>query len=302
MATMQTSCKINPFYVLVWFSLVLALASQSDLLLPKAEVLLYHGEPENQVVLVAHKEQKNQNVLLNHRQQRNQNISHQNEDRQQRSQNISHQDEDRKYIFFKHIRKAAGSTVRNYFARIMGKREVKKVTLKDMPREVRLNDKFWTYYEQEWGALDKKCFERDPSTWDNMLTIVTFRDPIERLWSEYWYSARKNAHEWNQEEKQIFVNWLDNHGPTSFNGNVIRSRYYRNFNAMILLGECNCRNPNRWSNLNPLSGVEYILLMTQGEHGWVDVTCQIGQSAILTYPQLLRASRSFKLQQRFMTS
>lgn len=125
------------------------------------------------------------------------------------------------YIFFKHIRKAGGTAVRNYIHEAMKhhghgtlRQLVKSHTQQQVTRHFSFllqaqRDLIQNYYnntsnttnaarrnavpkvyyiEQEWLSMDWKCRANDPR-WNNALSIISLRHPIERHLSEYFYSG-----------------------------------------------------------------------------------------------------------------
>ena len=147
------------------------------------------------------------------------------------------------YIFFKHLRKASGtSTRRMLISALNGTNKTQRFHLKEANNYLPANVH---YYEQEWGALDKTCIRRLGQTWSNMLSIVVIRDPLERLWSEFWYAGTKEK-TWMPHGPLLFEKWLNT---TSEKMNK-RGMYYANYVSRMLLGSCQCE-----SNVgNPASG------------------------------------------------
>ena len=126
------------------------------------------------------------------------------------------------YVFFKHIRKAGGTAVRNYIHEAMKhhghgtlRQLVKRYTQQEVTRHFPFllqaqKDLIQNYYnntnnttnaasknavpkvyyiEQEWSSMDWKCRANDPRWNKNTLSIITLRHPIERHLSEYFYSG-----------------------------------------------------------------------------------------------------------------
>mmetsp|Transcript_20768 Transcript_20768/g.43666 ORF Transcript_20768/g.43666 Transcript_20768/m.43666 type:complete len:459 (+) Transcript_20768:55-1431(+) len=97
-----------------------------------------------------------------------------------------------KYLFFKHIRKAGGTTLRSYFndvfsyhGRTRNKEDFDQSITKSRPDE---SDDVIYYVEQEFSTMDYKCPIIDPR-WNNSLRIITLRHPIERHISEFFFSG-----------------------------------------------------------------------------------------------------------------
>jgi hypothetical protein len=127
------------------------------------------------------------------------------------------------YIFFKHIRKAGGTAVRNYIHEAMKHHGhgtlhqlVERYTQQEVTRhfpfllqaQKNLIQNYYNntnnttnatssknavpkvyYIEQEWSSMDWKCRANDPRWNNNTLSIITLRHPIERHLSEYFYSG-----------------------------------------------------------------------------------------------------------------
>ena len=116
------------------------------------------------------------------------------------------------FLFFKHIRKAGGSALRAYFTHVFeyhnSIREFKGKGIN--PKEFSPGEVFnhywehkWfvknsnqkqragydiNYVEQEFDTMDWKCPEIDPR-WENSLSVITLRHPVERHMSEFFYSG-----------------------------------------------------------------------------------------------------------------
>jgi hypothetical protein len=83
-------------------------------------------------------------------------------------------------IYFRHMRKSAGSQIRQLLFQTLTDRDLQKQGQSKMAAA-----KGFFYYEMEYGALDVLCAEVAPR--DKVFTIVVLRDPLARLWSEFWY-------------------------------------------------------------------------------------------------------------------
>ena len=79
----------------------------------------------------------------------------------------------RGHVFFKHIRKAGGTSVRFYLQRAM-----------------QYHHSNSTYSEQEFEALDWRGCPQHPR-WNQTLRITCLRNPLERHMSDFYYSATK---------------------------------------------------------------------------------------------------------------
>mmetsp|Transcript_8389 Transcript_8389/g.17288 ORF Transcript_8389/g.17288 Transcript_8389/m.17288 type:complete len:446 (-) Transcript_8389:83-1420(-) len=94
-----------------------------------------------------------------------------------------------KYLFFKHIRKAGGTTLRSYFNDVF-LYHGKPRGMKEYGRSRRRPSEPDAVYfvEQEFSTMDYKCPIIDPR-WNNSLRIITLRHPIERHISEFFFSG-----------------------------------------------------------------------------------------------------------------
>ena len=96
--------------------------------------------------------------------------------------------EGRGRIFFKHMRKAGGTTVIRYFEHVVAFKSYVPLpedqgSNETQPREVRRQAMNFT--AQEWGVFPVTCFLREART----LFVTCLRDPIRRQISEYWYAG-----------------------------------------------------------------------------------------------------------------
>jgi len=157
-----------------------------------------------------------------------------------------------KYLFFKHIRKAGGTSLRTFFFTVLeyhdqsrtfdlspvaaeffesgayensrggefrkGFFENKKAkTQKKNQRRGRRGRKDRTYevhyVEQEFDAMDWQCPSTDPR-WKDSLRIITLRHPIERHFSEFFFSGPGQAFKVNKTllyTNQTYANELTFH-------------------------------------------------------------------------------------------
>jgi len=104
------------------------------------------------------------------------------------------------YVFFKHIRKAGGTTLRTYIRNVFeyhglsrdvadyeNMREV--ATSRNQTSATGLSSKYdISYVEQEYLPLDWQCSRIDPR-WQESLNIIVLRHPIERHLSEFFFSG-----------------------------------------------------------------------------------------------------------------
>ena len=95
------------------------------------------------------------------------------------------------FIFFKHIRKAGGTSMREFIADAICYHNDTCLRLADnvrTPRILRGNNV--TYYEQEFRAFHWQCPEVDAHRWNRTLSVVVLRYPISRHISEFFYSGK----------------------------------------------------------------------------------------------------------------
>jgi hypothetical protein len=126
------------------------------------------------------------------------------------------------------------------------------------------SEKGFFYYEMEYGALDGHCAKVAPR--DKVLTIAVLRDPLARLWSEFWYKlGPPRGFDRLLNESDLFIesallNWVMREGeppisrtakpndvPTPASENhkwvqLLRGihpfSYYSNFQLRMLAGNC----------------------------------------------------------------
>ncbi len=75
------------------------------------------------------------------------------------------------YLFFKHIRKAGGTTLYAYLERVM---QYHHALAQQNSSSLSIS-----YYEQESHAMDWRCPQVD-DRWNDTLSIISLRHPIER--------------------------------------------------------------------------------------------------------------------------
>ena len=71
-------------------------------------------------------------------------------------------------LYFRHMRKAGGSTVRRFFE-----------------RNLKLQNKYNSFIAMEWGVFPVPCFEISSST----IFVTALRNPVERAFSEFRYGG-----------------------------------------------------------------------------------------------------------------
>lgn len=104
------------------------------------------------------------------------------------------------YVFFKHIRKAGGTTLRTYIRNVFEYHGLSRdvadyenmravATSHDQTNTTGLSSKYdISYTEQEYFPLDWQCSRIDPR-WQESLNIIVLRHPIERHLSEFFFSG-----------------------------------------------------------------------------------------------------------------
>jgi len=178
-------------------------------------------------------------------------------------------------IFFKHMRKSGGTTLRHYFyKRLLNVTDAKKNCVREV-REGKASYAItetinavcktdrWTYYEQEYGSLSVKCADETP--WDRVLTITILREPLARQWSEFWNKINGPADNLIKEPREVvqeaFLAWVEREGKpvirrprlqplkekknTAVTANrslststMYPGAYYSNFQTRQIIGNC----------------------------------------------------------------
>ncbi len=94
------------------------------------------------------------------------------------------------YVFFKHIRKAGGTTLRNYIRNVFEHHGLSH-DVSDYEQMITNQTNFQlrskydiSYVEQEYVPLDWRCSAIDPR-WQESLNIIVLRHPIERHMSHF---------------------------------------------------------------------------------------------------------------------
>mmetsp|Transcript_3599 Transcript_3599/g.7313 ORF Transcript_3599/g.7313 Transcript_3599/m.7313 type:complete len:452 (-) Transcript_3599:22-1377(-) len=122
------------------------------------------------------------------------------------SDNYSNNSSTGKYLFFKHIRKAGGTTLRSYFKDVLSyhgrTRNENDFARSKTETEERKNDIIY-YVEQEFSTMDYECPNIDPR-WNNSISVITLRHPIERHLSEFFYSGPGRRFDIRRD--QLYVN------------------------------------------------------------------------------------------------
>ena len=102
------------------------------------------------------------------------------------------------YVFFKHMRKAGGTTIRKYIRDVFEYHGLSRnaSVYEDMVQNQTFNREYdITYIEHEYEAMDWNCRKMD-RRWQQSLNIIVLRHPIERHMSEFFFSgvtkSRKN--------------------------------------------------------------------------------------------------------------
>jgi len=136
------------------------------------------------------------------------------------------------YLFFKHIRKAGGTSLRDYFRDAMAYHNVTRniADWKAMNRGKGTSEYQIHYVEHEFQTIDWQCPSLDPR-WRESLRVVVLRDPIERHLSEFFFSGygkkfypidkEKLSNETYTDELASF---LSDQIPKWMNGESIRTR------------------------------------------------------------------------------
>lgn len=91
------------------------------------------------------------------------------------------------FIYFKHLRKAAGTSVRRYLETVIEYHYQNEINITPNPPKTP-----WLMYHQEWSAMPWNCPSRDP-LWNKSINVIVLRDPIERQLSEFFYSGKGSS-------------------------------------------------------------------------------------------------------------
>ncbi|KAL7528128.1 hypothetical protein ACHAXR_002281, partial [Thalassiosira sp. AJA248-18] len=94
------------------------------------------------------------------------------------------------YLFFKHIRKAGGTSLRTYFRDVLAYHNITR-SVEDWRamRRVKQTERYQIHYvEHEFLAIDSQCPSIDPR-WRESMRIIVLRHPIERHLSEFFFSG-----------------------------------------------------------------------------------------------------------------
>ncbi|KAL3786182.1 hypothetical protein HJC23_001258 [Cyclotella cryptica] len=248
------------------------------------------------------------------------------------------------YLFFKHIRKAGGTTLRNYLNQVLNYHNNPRTAadfIHSVPKE-EIDDKFLLqlqrfpsvgaedfqlmqetilllnstnatttvpkskndidrkqhavtihYAEQEFSAMDWECRRLDPR-WENTLSVILLRHPIERHLSEFFYSGpgskmtldttklysntqyRRGLRKMLQNELPTWLN--DTHGDKR-TMNWYLGRYYTDNFQLRALGGCASGACLDSKNLT----VQEDMLIKQGMQMYFNVTSSSHNGACTMY-------------------
>jgi hypothetical protein len=92
------------------------------------------------------------------------------------------------FVYFKHLRKAAGTSVRRYLVNVVDYHYQKEIKITASDLEI-APPVPWLIYHQEWSAMPWECPFED-ALWNQSINVIVLRDPIERQLSEFFYSGR----------------------------------------------------------------------------------------------------------------
>ncbi|KAL9185202.1 hypothetical protein ACHAXT_002979 [Thalassiosira profunda] len=108
------------------------------------------------------------------------------------------------YLFFRHMRKAGGTSLREYFRDAMSFHNVSREQ-NDWRNAKNPSEEYQIHYvEHEFQTLDWQCSQHDPR-WKEAMNIIILRHPIERHLSEFFFSGP--AGEFKQIDKeQLYAN------------------------------------------------------------------------------------------------
>ncbi|KAL7554878.1 hypothetical protein ACHAWF_018695 [Thalassiosira exigua] len=93
------------------------------------------------------------------------------------------------YLFFRHTRKAGGTSLRVYFRDVMGYHNITRSDNDWRASKKAQKVKYQVHYiEHEFQSIDWQCPNVDPR-WQESMRIIVLRHPIERYLSEFFYSG-----------------------------------------------------------------------------------------------------------------
>ncbi|KAL3781785.1 hypothetical protein HJC23_009215 [Cyclotella cryptica] len=182
------------------------------------------------------------------------------------------------YFFFKHMRKAGGTSLRSYFRDVFQYHGVN--CTRDDYGSIKKRGKVpeILYVEHEFQTMDSECPLHDPR-WERSLRVVTLRHPIERHMSEFFFSGpgtkfyidRQQLYTNETYTKQLstFLNeqvplwikqegggktFLDRYGEMDGRLNMYFGRFYTNnfqLRAMAGCSSSDCLQRRHAGNLTP---------------------------------------------------
>ena len=93
------------------------------------------------------------------------------------------------YVYFKHLRKAAGTSMLAYLKKVINY-HCEEVNCEKKYSGGKKNDTIypWMVYHQEWRAMPRECPFHDP-LWNKSINVIVLRNPIDRQLSEFFYSG-----------------------------------------------------------------------------------------------------------------
>lgn len=97
------------------------------------------------------------------------------------------------YLFFRHTRKAGGTSLRDYFRDVLRYHNITR-TLQDYKlAKTKEEGRYQIHYiEHEFQPMDWKCPAVDPR-WRESIRVIVFRHPVERHLSEFFFSGPGNT-------------------------------------------------------------------------------------------------------------
>mmetsp|Transcript_63285 Transcript_63285/g.187091 ORF Transcript_63285/g.187091 Transcript_63285/m.187091 type:complete len:436 (-) Transcript_63285:29-1336(-) len=150
------------------------------------------------------------------------------------------------YIFLKHIRKAGGTTLRTYLADVMIYHEMRQESSANVP--IRRGGNV-SYFEQEFFSMDHHCPDIDPR-WNDTLSIIALRHPIERHISEFFYSGpgaygelarlhhekEYDSEEFSRRIRESFPAWIEEGIAKNRRDGSLKRHFSDNFQTRALSG------------------------------------------------------------------
>ena len=124
-------------------------------------------------------------------------------------------------IFFRHTRKTGGSSMRTALEAVAGELQRTANTTQAM-----------TMVELEWGVFPVACLRLSPRA----LFVTVVRAPLERIHSDFWYSAVPRPLADAKERLQQYLEWIAVSNKTK--GTVVRGIYVDNLQVRLLAGRC----------------------------------------------------------------